>query len=333
MIDRMGASIDGGWFGEGDAPQEPERAHTPPEGDPHAANWDYLERLEQEEAYLESSPSSDADVPNGLVPEDEDAGFGELQAQEPDPEDQSPLPESVRRSVTDSAEGFVEVAKRQLLSLAADHVLPVVGGRLVDLGFEILDLATSVRALDGDNPVLEAPLPSPVPSLGFTLEIPLTSGQDGQAAPPLALCVAPNSPSLTGGWALDAAEHDDQQAQEPPDDVCEAAVERFYSRRHPASRPTAIIEIGHTGQPEPGVRRPSATVCLVEIDLDTLPLPRRRKPRASALAVLADEYAPRLRENHDLGRFELFIIADKGRRCGMWIWRDADIKIAREAYS
>jgi hypothetical protein len=138
----------------------------------------------------------------------------------------------------------------------------------VDLGFEILDVVNSVRALASGDPVLEAPLPSPCPSLGFTLEIPLTSGEDSQAAPPLALCVAPASPSLTGGWALDAAEHDDMQAQEPPADVYEAALERFYSQRDSASRPTATIEISHVDQSQPLVRRRAATACLVEIDLD-----------------------------------------------------------------
>ena len=261
-------------------------------------------------------------------PEDAEvsAPFSDLLA-EPHPEDQSPLSESERRSVTDSAKGFVEFAKRRLLSLAADHVLPVLGGRLVDWGFEILDVATSVRALDSGDPVLEAPLPSPVPGLDFALEIPLTSGEEGEAGPPLALCVAPDSPSLTGGWALEAAKHDDQQAQGPPGDVREAALERFYSQQDPASRPTATIETSHAGQPEPRVRRRSATACVVEIDLDSLQLPRRRKPRAWMLAVLAAEYASRLRENHDLGRFQLFIIADKGRRCGLWIWLDANIEI------
>jgi hypothetical protein len=196
----------------------------------------------------------------------------------------------------------------------------------VDLGFEILDVASSIRALGTDDPVLEAPLPSPVPSLGFNLEIPLTSGEAGQPAPPLALCVAPDSPSLTGGWALDVAEHDDQQAQQPPADDRETTPDRIYSQRDPASGPTTGMEASHAGQPEPRDRRRSATACLVEIDLGSLRLPRRRKPRAGVLAVLAAEYAPQLRKNPDLLWFDLFIIADKGRRCGLWIWLDAKLK-------
>lgn len=273
----------------------------------------------------------------GECPERTDTELGDAAVPDPSsdhlqvklcPEDQSPLSEIERRSVVDSVKGFVEFAKRRLLSLAADHVWPVVGGRLVDLGFEILDVVNSVRALASGDPVLEAPLPSPFPSLDFTLEIPLTSGEDSQVAPPLALCVAPASPSLTGGWALDAAEHDDVQAQEPAADVYEAALERFYSQRDSACRLTATIETGHVDQSQPLVRRRSATACVVEIDLDSLPLPRHGKRRAGVLAVLAAEYASRLRENADLGRFELFIIADTGRRCGLWIWLDADIKLA-----
>jgi hypothetical protein len=339
MIDPMGASIDGGWFGAADASEErPERTDTS-ESDPHAINRDYLQSIEEEQARydkllgsLELPPSID-DSTDALEPEEEDVSdlSSGLQV-EVHPEDQSPLSESERQSVTDSVKGFAEFARRRLLSLAADHLLPGLGGRLVDWGFEVLDVATSVRALGSDDPVLEAPLPSPVPSLGFTLEIPLTSGEDGQVAPPLALCVAPDSPSLTGGWALDAAEHDHQQAQGPPADVCEAALERFYSQRDPASRPTAAIETSHADQSKPRVRPRSATACLVEIDLDSLRLPRRRKPRAWMFAVLAAEYAARLRENPDLLRFELFIIADKGRRCGLWIWLDADIDIDRLAF-
>jgi hypothetical protein len=176
--------------------------------------------------------------------------------------------------------------------------------------------------------VLEAPLPSPVPGLGFTLEIPLTSGEDGQPAPPLALCIAPDSPSLTGGWALDATEHDDQSAQERRASACEA-LERLYSQRNPASRPTDTIETRDDDQPKPRVKRRSAIACLVEADLDSLQLPKRRRPRAWVLAGLVAEYASRLRENSDLGRFELFIIADKGRRCGLWVWLGADTEIDR----
>jgi hypothetical protein len=69
----------------------------------------------------------------------------------------------------------VQFAKERLISLAADHVVPVVGGRIVDVLFELWDVASSIRALGGDHPVLEVPLPCPVPSLGLTLEIPLAA--------------------------------------------------------------------------------------------------------------------------------------------------------------
>lgn len=286
----MGASIDGGWLGAADTPQErPEPA-------------DALERdFYPPTLELPAGVSEGIHTPSLRELDDSDTS-GDLQV-EVQPKDRSPLSKSERKSVIDSAKGFAEFVERRLISLAADHLLPGLGGRFVDLGFEILDAATSVRALGSDGPVLEVPLPSPVPELGFSLEVPLGSGEDGQAAPPLALCIAPDSPSLTGGWALDAAEHDDQQA---------------------ALEPTTAFETSHAEQPEPRVRRRSATACLVEIDLDSPQLPRDRKPRAGALAILASEYASQLRVKPDLARFELLIIADKERRCGVWIWREED---------
>jgi hypothetical protein len=279
MIDPMGASIDGGWLGAADAPHERPKPTDAPERDPY---W----------LPFEQWPSNDdgPDVPSLGELDDSDPS-SDLQV-EVHSKDRSPLSESEHESVIDSAKNFAEFVERRLISLAADHLLPGLGGRFVDLGFEILDVATSVRALGSDDPVLEVPLPSPVPELGFSLEVPLGSGEDGQAAPPLALCIAPDSPSLTGGWALDAADHDDQQEQEPPAEAREAA-----------------------------------TACIVEIDLDSPQLPRGRRPRAGVLAFLAAEYASRLRGNSGLARFELLVIADKGRRCGVWIWLEADSDI------
>jgi hypothetical protein len=43
----------------------------------------------------------------------------------------------------------------------------------VELAFEVKDVVMSVRALGSDDPVLEAPLPSPVQGLDFYLAIPL----------------------------------------------------------------------------------------------------------------------------------------------------------------
>jgi hypothetical protein len=334
MIEPMGASFDGGGSGAADAPREwrSERKDTP-ERDDHAMNCRYLQDIQEEPAGDAEVLATDAPVrvaaagaaardgePEGEEITDQSA---DLQA-EVHSEDQNPLFEIERRSITDSVKAFVEFGKRRLLSLAADHVLPVVGGRLVDWAFGILDVVASVRALGSDEPVLEAPLPSPVPGLDFTLEIPLTSGEDGQTAPRLAFCTSPDSPSPTGGWAMDAAEGDDPQAQQPPADAPGAALERLYAQREPVARP---IETGQAGQPGPRVRRRSATACLVEIDLDSLRLPRDRKLRAWVLAFLAAEHASRLRDNPGLGRFEVFIIADKGRRCGLWIWLDAGLEI------
>jgi hypothetical protein len=283
------ASIDGGLFGAADEPEKwPQRTDAPEDDQPAF--------------FLELGP--------GVSGGTHGPSLGELDESDPSsdllvevyPKGRSPLSESERESVIDSAKGFAEFVERRLLSLAAHHVIPVLGERLMELGFEILDVVTSVRALGSDNPVLEVPLPSPVPELGFSLQVPLTSGADGQAAPPLALCVAPDSPSLTGGWALDAADHDDQQA---------------------APEPTTF-ETSHADQPEPRVRRRPATACLVETDLDSPQLPRHRKPRAGVLGILAAEYASRLRGNSGLARFELLIIADKGRQCGAWIWLEED---------
>jgi hypothetical protein len=60
-----------------------------------------------------------------------------------------------QKSVDDTVGAFAESAKRRVLSLLADHLVPVVGGRLVDLAFQIRDAVASVQALESDNPVLE----------------------------------------------------------------------------------------------------------------------------------------------------------------------------------
>jgi hypothetical protein len=285
----VGASIDGGWPGSADGPQERPQPTDALEGD-----------FDPPPLELSAGVSEGIRTPPLREPDDSDPSSDHQV--EVHPEDRSPLSESERESVIESAKGFAEFVRRRLISLAADHLLPGLGGRFVDLGFEILDVATSVRALGSDDPVVEVPLPSPVPELGFSLEVPLGSGEDGQSAPPLALCMAPDSPSLTGGWALDVAEHDDQQA----------------------APEAATFETSHAEQLEPRVRRRSATACLVEINLDSPQLPGHRKPRAGALAILASKYASQLRMNPDLARFELLIIADKERRCGVWIWRAED---------
>ena len=268
------------------------------------------------DARLPDQESTDQEVDE---PEDEEITDQSADSQvEVRPEDQSPLSETVRRSIIESARACFKFAGERLVSVAADHLVPVLGGRAADLAFEAWDLMASIRALDSDEPVLEMPLPLPVSGLDLSLEIRLANGEDGQTAPPLAICVGPDSPSLTGGWALDADEDGDPQTQPPADDTeTEAALERLYTQREP------VVRTIEPAQPEPRVTR-SATACLVEIDLDSLPLPGQREIRAWSLALLAAEYAPELRKIPELGRFEVFIIAGKGRRCGLWVWRDTD---------
>jgi hypothetical protein len=231
-----------------------------------------------------------------------------------------------RQSVTDSVDGFVKFAERRLLSLAADHLVPGLGGRLVDVAFEMQDVVMSVRALGSDDPVLEAPLSSPVTGLGFTLKIPLASAGEGNTHPPLAVCIAPDTPSLTGGWALDAPEQDERAdgggesghgAERLPDDAEEAELENELERRGAASRLRSTTD---RGQPELRVLNRSRVGCVVQTDLGWLPLLRRRKLRAWELCVLATEYAPQLRKDLVPGRFEVLLIADWQRRCGLWIW-------------
>jgi hypothetical protein len=334
----MRGPIDGGWSEAGDAPQEqPECAYITDE-EASALKWslEVPQGHEDEEDLDALAPGPEDEGLGELEPEDDEGDLAALVLLKPEdeegpdpssdlqveihPEDQSALSKSERKSITDSAKGLLKFAEQRLVSLGADVVLPGLGGRLADLAFEVLDAVNSVRALFSDDPVLEVPLPSPVPSLGFTLEIPLASDEDGEAAPPLALCVAPDSPSLTGGWALDAGEHDDQQVQEPPAEVSETPPERFHPQQDPL--PMAVLGVSDA-EPKPRARPQSASTCRVEIDLDSLRLPRGRRPRAQMLAILAYQYAPQLRENPDLRRFDLFIIADKGRRSGVWIWLDA----------
>jgi hypothetical protein len=312
----MDAPVDGDRPEAADTPSErrPERGDAP-ECDDHEENWRYIQDIQAiEEKAAESLAVGEPD-------DEEDTDDPQVEVY---PKDQSPLSDIECRSITDSAKAFVEFTKRRLLSVVADHALPVVGGRAVDLAFEVWDVVASVRALGSDEPVLEAPLPSPVPGVALSVEIPLTNSEDDQTAP-LAFGIGPDSPSLTGGWALDA-DDDDSQARQPPADEMEAALERLYEQQEPVARP---IETGHIAQPGPRVRRRPATACLVEIDLDSLRLPRRRKVRAWALAFLAAEYAPQLWDSPGLERFDAIITTDKRRRCGLWIWRDTGLEIDR----
>jgi hypothetical protein len=342
----MGASIDGGWSGSVDTPRERRsEGRDAPEPDNHEGNSCYLPDLEAQEArnrklladgVLDDEDSTEQSVPESEAEEITDqsaAGLEDEEAtEEPQvevhPEDQGPLSDFERRSITESAKAFIEFFGRRLVAVAANHVLPVLGERVVDLAFELWDAMASIQALGSEDPVMKVPLPFPVPDLGFSMEIPLTSGKDGQTAPQLALCVGPDSPSLTGGWALDAGEDDDQRAQQPPAEATETkgALERLYAQRKPVARP---IDTGHAADPEASIGRRPATVCLVEIDLDSLPLPKPRRVRAWAFAVLAAEYAAQLRNIPELRGFEAFIIADKERRCGLWVWRDTVLEIGR----
>jgi hypothetical protein len=313
----MGPSIDGGWSEAADTPLERgSEREDGPERDVHEENERYAQVIEEKQA-------RDAAL---VVSEIDDEEVTDDPRVEAFPEDLSPLSEIECRSIADSAKAFVEFAKRRLLSVAADHVLPVVGGRAVDLTFEVLDVVASVRALGSDEPVLEVPLPPSVPGLDLSVEIPLANGTDDQTITPLAFCIGPDSPSLTGGWALDANEDNDPQAQQPPADEMEAALERLYAQQEPVARP---LETDRAAQPGPRVRSRSGIACLAEIDLDSLRLPRHRKVRAWGLAVLAAEYAPQLRDDPALERFEVFVITDRGRCCGLWIWRSASIETGR----
>lgn len=328
----MGGPIEGGWSEAGDISQEQPKRTYITDAEISALTPDITFIQVHEDERDPSALAQRHDVFGVLEPGDQDKILGEVSSEDGDvsdppgdlqvevhPKDQGALSKSERKSITDSAKGFADFAKERLLSMLADLAVPGAG-RVVDLAFQVRDVVNSVRALFSDDPVLEVPLPSPLPGLGFTLEVPLGSGEDGEAAPPLALCVAPDSTSLTGGWVLDAGEHDDGQAQNPLPEVSKTLPERLHPQQDPLHPPMAVLKGGDAEQSKPRARLRSATTCLVEIDLDSLGLPRGRKRRARILANLAYAYAPQPRGNPGLRRFDLFIIADKGRSCGVWIW-------------
>jgi hypothetical protein len=94
IIDRMGGSIDGGWSGAGDTSQEwPERTDSP--------EYEEQARYARLLASLELPSSIDPDPWAVLEPEGADVSdqSSDLLA-ELHPEDQSPLSESERQSVT-----------------------------------------------------------------------------------------------------------------------------------------------------------------------------------------------------------------------------------------
>jgi hypothetical protein len=348
----MGGAIDGGGSEAADAPREwPKERRDSPWPDGSAEAWTLS--LPKGASAVAGEPGADAlkDETGALIPENETGALipeelpydldPSLRGPAPAPVDVVPedlepgvhlqevsgLSEIERQSVTDSVNGWVKFAKRRLISLVADHLAPVIGGRIVELAFEVQDVVTSVRALGSDDSMLEAPLPSPVQGLDFTLEIPLASGEEAHAAPPLALCIAPDTPSLTGGWALDSTEQDERpeggrKAERLPDNAEEEELERELDQRKAASPRRGTTDMA--GQRRLQANR-SAIGCVVEIDLGSLPLLRRRKLRAWELYVLATEYAPQLRESLGFGRFEVLVIADQQRRCGLWIWLGSDL--------
>lgn len=339
----MDGVIDGGGPGPADAPDnEPhsDRNDTPWLG--HVVENEIDSVGEQVAVFVESHRRFSDDEPDDLDSPDEteprraaaDAPFRAVES----PfqlRELSLLQESLRRSVTDSVNGFVQFLERRLVSAAADLALPVSGGRLVDVAFEIQDLVTSVRALAGDDPVLIAPLPSPVPGLAFTLEIPLGGGDHGQTASPMALCVSPDAPSLTGGWALDPPEPEKRPASDHksvrapggrPDDDGEEELERALLQREAPGRRVMAVEAGDATLPKPRARSERVVGCIVETDLESLPFLRRRKLRAWQLYVLAAEYASWLRERPDLRSVEVLVIADRSRRFGVWIWLSPDLQ-------
>lgn len=282
----------------------------------------------QFEPFVESDddldpPSPEVDpAPVDLVSRDVEPGA--------DQQDLGGLLEIVWQSVTVSVDGWVESIKKGLVVAAAEYAVPGIGGHLADLAFEVKEVMASVHALDSEDPVLQVPLPSPVAGLGFTLEVPLASGREGNADRPLALCIAPDTPSLTGGWALDAPEEDERpdtggesqpEAEWLPDDAEEEELERKLERRRAVS---PRWDTADREQQELPAVNPSAACYVVETDLGAVPLLKRKKLRAWELYVLAREYAPQLRESLDPGRIEVLIIADRQRRCGLWIWLRSD---------
>jgi hypothetical protein len=230
-----------------------------------------------------------------------------------------------RQSVADSVDGLLKFAERRLPSLVADQLALGVGGRIVDLAFQVYDMVTSIRALGSNNPILEVPLPFPIPGIDFSLNIPLA----GSEAAPLAVCIAPGTPSLTGGWALDSPEQGQRPdsraegeyaAQQPIDDAEEERLERQLELHKASCEREDTFNTGNARQPELRIEHPPVTGCIIEVDLGSLPLLKRRKLRAWELYVLATEYAPQLWKNPDLRRFKVLVIADPTRRFGLWTW-------------
>ena len=278
-------------------------------------------------------PDSDSDPEDSLSRAARDRVFDGLL-------DSSPIEKMGRQSVADTVDATVEFIKRRLVSLAADHVIPVVGGRIVDVVYEAADLMASIRAATSEDPVLDVPLPSPIPGFDFTLELPLAGDEARGGTPRLGLCVAPSSPSLTGGWAFDSPEHDEPadskdgrapEAEWPLSHVAEQELDRDQDQDEPIPPPTDTslaspdaLRSGFTAG------RRSAAAYIVEADLGSLPLLSERALRARQLQALADAFAPQARTNPGLRRFEVLVITDQSQRCGLWVWLNDGSVFTRE---
>lgn len=215
-------------------------------------------------------------------------------------------------AVAKSTAEFCDWAAQELVVIAAHAVVPGLG-HAVKVAFEVVNLVDSLRALTSDRPVLVVPLARIAPGLDIAMSAQLGDFTQRRSSG-ISGFVAPDVPSLTGGWCLEMPEEAKQPQgssgpsanQEPDSDAARAvgAVETV----------SRMVDIGS------GDAVPPVSIFAVELDFGGLRLEGGPKAQARWLSALAIGCAERIRAQGLSSEIELLIFAERRGRRGMWIW-------------
>jgi hypothetical protein len=233
------------------------------------------------------------------------------------------LEKTVIDSVKESAKRFVEFAFKKLAVVTANVVVSGAGHAL-EVGFEVLDAVQSAEASFSDPGALSIPVPCDATGLSLNVNVPLSEPSDG-----LAIVMAPESPSLTGGFAVEKAERSDDHRATPQataerieDNDAEPGIGRRTEDGVPRTELAGISEIQRDGvqvRPTRSGRRRRFGLCVVELDLDSLPLEGLPSVRAHTMREMAVAYLPEL-ERFCLDEIDVLVYVDRKHGLGVWLW-------------
>jgi hypothetical protein len=239
-------------------------------------------------------------------------GLGEEDLPSPDAGGFEPdfdLDEGVHaRWAAETGEAFLEWAAKKAATLTLDAVAPPLG-RVADIGFKVIDVAKSLRALDGDDPRVIVPVHQLIPGLDFEINVPL-GGTIREAVEHSTCFIAPDEPSWTGGWAFEASEasYGAGESERRPKDADQPSADARAApvrRRGPQSnlRHLETVDVGYS----------------CEIDMGDLGLANDTSLRVRQLRVLACQYAEVLRASQQHEGVTFLALVDAVTGEGIWM--------------